>query len=45
MKKPSNGNTQLNNNRDDHNNRVEKLAMLGKTKKVAWDKSRRNRSI
>jgi hypothetical protein len=45
MTKQSNGNPQLNSERDNQNNRTEKKAMLGKTKKVAWDKQRRNRSI
>ncbi len=40
-----NGNSQLNGAREDSNNKVSKLSMLGKTKRVAWNANRRNRSI
>ena len=40
-----NGNTQLNDIRNEFNTRVSKLAYLGKAKKVAWDDKRRNRTI
>lgn len=45
MNDQKNGNNQLNSERESFNDRVEKKAMLGKSKKVAWDKKRRNRTI
>ena len=41
----NNGNSQLNGVREDSNNKVNKLSLLGKTKRVAWNSNRRNRSI
>ena len=41
----NNGNTQLNSERGNHNQRVSKYNMMGKSKKVIWDNSRRNRTI
>jgi len=41
----NNGNTQLNSERGNHNSRVSKYVMLGKSKKVIWDSLRRNRTI
>jgi|EP01047_Picozoa_sp_COSAG01_P022421 hypothetical protein len=40
-----NGNTQLNSERTNLNNRVSKFTMLGKTKRVQWEEKRRNRTI
>jgi len=40
-----NGNTQLNTERTNVNNRVNRYNMLSKSKKVQWDGVRRNRSI
>ena len=40
-----NGNTQLNDVRDEYNQRISKLAYLGKAKRHAWDDKRRNRTI
>ena len=45
MNNQNNGNNQLNTERENFNDRVGKKAMLGKTKKVAWDNKRRNRTI
>ena len=41
----TNGNTQLNSERSNLNNRVSRFMMLGRSKKVAWDARRRNRTI
>jgi len=42
----SNGqNSQVNDTRNNFNQKVERLSMLGKTKKVQWDAKRRHRSI
>jgi hypothetical protein len=41
----TNGNTQLNNEIGNFNQRVSKFTMLGKSKKVQWDSKRRNRTI
>ena len=41
----TNGNTQLNSERNQLNNRVSKLSMLSKSKKVQWDGMRRHRTI
>ncbi len=41
----NNGQTQVNSARETFNAKVSRLSMLGKSKKVAWDNSRRNRSI
>ena len=41
----TNGNTQLNSGRSNLNNRVSRFMMLGRSKKVAWDAKRRNRTI
>lgn len=43
--KQTNGNTQLNSTRDDHNNKVGRLKGLGSTKGKTWNNHRRNRSI
>jgi len=43
--KQSNGNSTLNNSREDHNSKVGKLKGLGNAKGVTWNKTRRNRSI
>lgn len=45
MNQQKNGNNQLNAEREQFNDRVEKKAFMGKTKKVAWNKKRRNRTI
>ena len=42
---PNNGQTQVNQVRGSFNNKVSSYSMLGKSKKVAWDNARRNRSI
>jgi hypothetical protein len=39
------GNPHTNETRDLFNSKVSRLSMLGSSKKVAWDKARRNRSI
>ncbi len=39
------GNPHTNGTRDSFNDKVGKLRMMGKSKKVTWDSSRRNRSI
>lgn len=44
-KKLTNGNEQINSSKDSHNQRVEKMTYLGKSKKVTWNKMRRNKSI
>lgn len=41
----NNGNTQLNSERSNLNNRVSRFIMLGRSKKVLWDSRRRNRTI
>ena len=41
----TNGNTQLNSEREKLNNRVDKFRMLSQTKKVQWDNMRRHRTI
>jgi|TARA_B110000977_G_scaffold179125_1_gene237421 hypothetical protein len=43
--KQTNGNTQLNSERGSFNERVSKMSLLGKSKKVQWDSKRRNRTI
>lgn len=45
MNEQKNGNNQLNTERENFNDRVEKKALLGKTKRIAWFKKRRNRTI
>jgi|14BtaG_2_1085337.scaffolds.fasta_scaffold02346_15 hypothetical protein len=44
-KEQNNGNTQLNKERESFNDRVNRFSVLGKTKKVQWDASRRHRNI
>ena len=39
------GNPHTNGTRDSFNLKVSRLSILGSSKKVAWDKARRNRSI
>tara|TARA_Y100000385_G_C12906695_1_gene556617 strand:+ start:556 stop:696 length:141 start_codon:yes stop_codon:yes gene_type:complete len=41
----NNGNNQINNTRESFNEKVSKLSILGKTKKVQWEDKRRFRSI
>ena len=41
----TNGNTQLNGDRNAFNQRVSRLLMLGNTKKVKWSDRRRYRNI
>ena len=41
----SNGNAQLNDIRDEFNQRISKLAYLGKAKRHTWGDKRRNRTI
>lgn len=41
----NNGQTQVNQTRNSFNNKVSKYRLLGNSKKVQWDNSRRNRSI
>ena len=41
----NNGNTQINQTRNSFNDKVSKYRMLGSSKKVQWDNTRRNRSI
>ena len=41
----TNGNTQLNTERNQLNRRVSKLSMLSKSKKEQWDGMRRHRTI
>jgi hypothetical protein len=41
----NNGQTQVNSTRETFNAKVSRLSMLGRSKKVAWDNVRRNRSI
>jgi len=45
MDSQNNGNTQLNKDRNDLNNKVSKLKMLGSSKKVKWSDKRRFRNI
>ncbi len=40
-----NGNSQLNEARENSNEKVSKLSLLGKAKRVKWNSNRRNRSI
>jgi hypothetical protein len=40
-----NGNTQLNQDRNAFNQKVSKLSMLGRTKKVQWSNRRRWRNV
>ena len=40
-----NGNTQLNSERSNLNNRVSKFVLLSKSKKIQWDSMRRHRTI
>jgi len=44
-KNQTNGNTQLNAERDNLNHRVSKFVLLSKSKKVQWDGMRRHRTI
>ena len=39
------GNPQINTTRDSFNDNVQKLSILGKTKKVPWGDMRRDRTI
>ena len=41
----TNGNTQLNSERNQLNKRVNKFSMLSRSKKVQWDGMRRHRTI
>lgn len=41
----NNGNTQLNNDRNNFNDKVSKLKILGNSKKVKWSDKRRYRNI
>ncbi len=41
----NNGNTQLNDSRNNFNDKVSKLSLLGKSKKVKWSDKRRYRNI
>ena len=41
----TNGNTQVNGVRNDFNGKVDRLYLLGKSKKVQWDSRRRYRTI
>ena len=45
IQQSNNGQTQVNQARGSFNNKVSSYSMLGKSKKVAWDNARRNRSI
>jgi hypothetical protein len=40
-----NGNTQLNSDRNDLNQKISKLKMLGNSKKIKWSDKRRYRNI
>jgi len=44
-RKQENGNTQLNSERNQVNDRISRYHFLGKAKKVIWDGARRNRTI
>ena len=41
----NNGNTQLNNDRNNLNQKISKLSLLGNSKKVKWSDKRRYRNI
>ena len=41
----NNGNTQLNNDRNNFNQKISKLSLLGNSKKVKWSDKRRYRNI
>ena len=41
----NNGNTQLNNDRNNLNEKISKLSFLGKSSKVKWSDKRRYRNI
>jgi hypothetical protein len=41
----NNGNQQINNTRESFNEKVSKLSILGKSKKIQWEDKRRFRSI
>lgn len=41
----NNGNSQINNVRSSYNEKVSKLSMLGKTKKIQWENKRRYSNI
>ena len=43
--KQQNGNSQLNQSRNDFNTKVSRLTMLGQTKKVKWSNRRRWRNV
>ncbi len=45
MESQNNGNTQLNIDRNDLNQKISKLKMLGSSKKVKWSDKRRFRNI
>ena len=45
MESQNNGNTQLNTDRNDLNQKISKLKMLGNSKKVKWSDKRRFRNI
>jgi hypothetical protein len=44
-KQINNGNQQINHTRESFNEKVSKLSILGKSKKIKWDDKRRFRSI
>ena len=45
MENQQNGNTRLNTDRNDLNQKISKLKMLGNSKKVKWSDRRRFRNI
>ncbi len=45
MENQNNGNTRLNTDRNDLNQKISKLKMLGNSKKVKWSDKRRFRNI
>jgi len=45
MENQQNGNTRLNTDRNDLNQKISKLKMLGNSKKVKWSDKRRFRNI
>jgi len=45
MNQQENGNSQLNSIRNDFNNRVDKKMILGNSKRISWNKTRRHRTI
>ena len=45
MESQNNGNTQLNTDRNDLNQKISKLKTLGSSKKVKWSDKRRFRNI